>query len=140
MLRVFTHKVTAWTDRKPHEAQPRPPLKPRKQRGIVSVAAAYILPSQRWVHMLVISPTGLTHRITGTMQAVAVGRGCGFVEELMTLQQNGTDALAATAEAFAFVYGAYTWRLLCGRSLTSGEEVRGQADRRGRATGQRCAG
>jgi hypothetical protein len=36
--------------------------------------------------MLVISPTGLTHHITGTMQAVAVGRGCGFVEELMALQ------------------------------------------------------
>ena len=140
MLLVLTHEVTVWTAPEPHEAQPRPSLKPRKQRGIIPAAAAYFLPSQRWAQMLVISPAGLTHHVIGTMQAVAVGRGCGFVEELMALQQNGTDALAAAAEAFAFVYGAYTWRLLCGRSLTSGEEVRGQADRRDRATGQRCAG
>jgi hypothetical protein len=89
--------------------------------------------------MLAISPAGFTHHVTGTIQAVAVGRGCGFVEELMALQQAATDALAAAAGAFAFLYGAYTWRLWCGRSLTSVEEVRGQADRRRRATGQRCA-
>jgi hypothetical protein len=89
--------------------------------------------------MLVISPAGLTHHVTGTIRAVAVGRGCGFVEELMALQQTATDALAAAAEAFAFVDGAYALRLRCERSLTSVEEVRSQADRREPATGQRCA-
>ena len=56
--------------------------------------------------MLVISPAGLTHHVTGTIRAVAVGRGCGFVEELMALQKTATDALAAAAEAFAFADGA----------------------------------
>ena len=89
--------------------------------------------------MLAISPAGLTHHVTGTIQAVAVGRGCGFVEELMVLQQTATDALAAAAGAFAFIHGGYTCRLLCGGSLTSVEEVRGQAEPRDRATAQRCA-
>ena len=89
--------------------------------------------------MLVISPAGLTHHVTGTTRAVAVGRGCGFVEALAALQQTPTEASAAAAEGFAFVYGAYTWRLRSERSLASVEEVRGQANPRDRATGQRCA-
>ena len=55
--------------------------------------------------MLAISPAGLTHHVTGTMRAVAVGRGCGFVEELAALQQTATEASAAAAEASAFVHG-----------------------------------
>ena len=93
------------TGPKPREAQPRSSLEPRKQSGIVSVAAAYFLPSQRWAQMLVISPAGLTHHVTGTMRAVAVGRGCGFVEELAALQQTATEASAAAVEASAFVHG-----------------------------------
>jgi hypothetical protein len=36
---------------------------------------------------------------------------------MMELQQTATDALAAAAEALAFVDGAYTLRLRCERSV-----------------------